>query len=103
MVPMLAPRSYTREDVVELQCHGGDVCVRRVLQICLEAGARLAQPGLLLYLAFISSSPLFCAVKVKAYCANDFLAVCRGIYLAGILEWPSGSCTSRKCATTCGR
>lgn len=43
---MLAPRSYTREDVVELQCHGGDVCVRRVLQLCLEAGARLAQPGL---------------------------------------------------------
>jgi hypothetical protein len=46
-VPMLAPRSYTREDVVELQCHGGDVCVRRALQLCLEAGARLAQPGLL--------------------------------------------------------
>lgn len=45
-VPMLAPRSYTREDVVELQCHGSEVCLRRVLKACLEAGARLAEPGL---------------------------------------------------------
>ncbi|KAL2339875.1 hypothetical protein Fmac_007815 [Flemingia macrophylla] len=44
-VPMLAPRSYTREDVVELQCHGSEVCLRRVLRSCLEAGATLAQPG----------------------------------------------------------
>lgn len=44
---MLAPRSYTREDVVELQCHGSEVCLRRVLRACLEAGATLAQPGLL--------------------------------------------------------
>jgi tRNA U34 5-carboxymethylaminomethyl modifying GTPase MnmE/TrmE len=44
---MLAPRSYTREDVVELQCHGNEVCLRRVLRTCLEAGATLAQPGLL--------------------------------------------------------
>lgn len=45
-MPMLAPRSYTREDVVELQCHGNEVCLRRVLRTCLEAGATLAQPGL---------------------------------------------------------
>lgn len=45
---MLAPRSYTREDVVELQCHGSDLCLRRVLRACLEAGARLADPGQLL-------------------------------------------------------
>jgi hypothetical protein len=45
---MLAPRSYTREDVVELQCHGNDLCLRRVLRACLEAGARLADPGQLL-------------------------------------------------------
>ncbi|KAK9111092.1 hypothetical protein Scep_018611 [Stephania cephalantha] len=44
-VPMLAPKSYTREDVVELQCHGNDVCLHRVLRACLEAGARLAEPG----------------------------------------------------------
>lgn len=44
-MPMLAPKSYTREDVVELQCHGSEVCLRRVLKACLEAGARLAEPG----------------------------------------------------------
>lgn len=42
---MLAPRSYTREDVIELQCHGSEVCLRRVLRTCVEAGARLAEPG----------------------------------------------------------
>ncbi|MEN9249646.1 MAG: tRNA uridine-5-carboxymethylaminomethyl(34) synthesis GTPase MnmE [Gloeomargarita sp. GMQP_bins_120] len=42
---MLAPRSYTREDVVEFHCHGGIVTVQRVLQLCLQQGARLARPG----------------------------------------------------------
>lgn len=42
---MLAPRSYTREDVVELQCHGSEVCLHRLLRACLEAGAKLAEPG----------------------------------------------------------
>lgn len=31
--------------MVELQCHGTDVCLNRVLRVCLEAGARLAEPG----------------------------------------------------------
>lgn len=53
-VPMLAPRSYTREDVVELQCHGNEVCLRRVLRICLEAGATLAQPGEFTLRAFLN-------------------------------------------------
>ena len=35
LLPMLKPRSYTREDVVELHCHGGSVCVQRVLSLCL--------------------------------------------------------------------
>ncbi|XP_045803356.1 tRNA modification GTPase MnmE [Trifolium pratense] len=53
-VPMLAPRSYTREDVVELQCHGNEVCLRRVLRTCLEAGATLAQPGEFTLRAFLN-------------------------------------------------
>ncbi|PIA41417.1 hypothetical protein AQUCO_02200079v1 [Aquilegia coerulea] len=53
-IPMLAPRSYTREDVVELQCHGNDVCLRRVLRACLEAGARLAEPGEFTLRAFLN-------------------------------------------------
>ncbi|KAF6175728.1 hypothetical protein GIB67_022730 [Kingdonia uniflora] len=53
-LPMLAPRSYTREDVVELQCHGSDVCLHRVLRACLEAGAKLAEPGEFTLRAFLN-------------------------------------------------
>ena len=37
---MQAPRSFTREDVVELHCHGGLICVQRVLELVLASGAR---------------------------------------------------------------
>ena len=42
---MLAPRTYTREDVVEINCHGGLVCVNKILDLVLKNGARLAEPG----------------------------------------------------------
>ena len=45
LLPMLAPRSFTAEDVIELQGHGGAVCPERVLSACVAAGARLARPG----------------------------------------------------------
>jgi len=51
---MLGPHSYTGEDVVELQCHGGAVAVRRVLEVALEAGARLAEPGEFTRRAFLN-------------------------------------------------
>lgn len=51
---MLAPRSYTREDVVEFHCHGGIIAVQQVLQLCIEAGARLAQPGEFTLRAFLN-------------------------------------------------
>lgn len=44
-VLMKGPASYTREDVAEIQCHGGEVNAQRVLRRVLEAGARLAEPG----------------------------------------------------------
>lgn len=40
-----SPKSFTGEDVVEFQCHGGMIVAQSVLRACLEAGARLAQPG----------------------------------------------------------
>ncbi|MBO4871989.1 MAG: tRNA uridine-5-carboxymethylaminomethyl(34) synthesis GTPase MnmE [Lachnospiraceae bacterium] len=40
-----APHSYTAEDTVELQCHGGPFVLGRVLETVLKAGARLAEPG----------------------------------------------------------
>jgi tRNA modification GTPase len=51
---MAAPRSFTREDVVEFHCHGGMMPVQQVLQLCLEAGARLAQPGEFTLRAFLN-------------------------------------------------
>jgi len=51
---MLAPRSYTREDVVEFHCHGGMMAVQQVLNLCLEQGARLAEPGEFTLRAFLN-------------------------------------------------
>jgi tRNA modification GTPase len=42
---MRAPHTYTTEDVVEINCHGGVTAVRRTLELCLQHGARLAEPG----------------------------------------------------------
>ncbi|MDR2752926.1 MAG: tRNA uridine-5-carboxymethylaminomethyl(34) synthesis GTPase MnmE [Oscillospiraceae bacterium] len=50
----LSPRSYTGEDVVELQCHGGLLVLRRVLDAVLAAGARLAEPGEFTHRAFLN-------------------------------------------------
>jgi tRNA modification GTPase len=54
LLVMLAPRSYTREDVVEFHCHGGIMAVQQVLQLCIEAGAKLAQPGEFTLRAFLN-------------------------------------------------
>ncbi len=54
LLMMQAPRSYTREDVVEFHCHGGIMAVQQVLQLCLENGARLAQPGEFTLRAFLN-------------------------------------------------
>jgi tRNA modification GTPase len=51
---MQAPRSYTREDVVEFHCHGGIMAVQQVLQLCLAEGAKLAQPGEFTLRAFLN-------------------------------------------------
>ncbi|PAX51371.1 tRNA uridine-5-carboxymethylaminomethyl(34) synthesis GTPase MnmE [Brunnivagina elsteri] len=51
---MKAPRSYTREDVVEFHCHGGIMAVQQVLQLCIENGASLAQPGEFTLRAFLN-------------------------------------------------
>ena len=49
-----APRSYTGEDVVEFSCHGGAHILRRVLESCLRAGARMADPGEFTRRAFLN-------------------------------------------------
>lgn len=51
---MKKPSTYTREDVVEINCHGGMIAVRRVLQLTLDNGARLAEPGEFTKRAFLN-------------------------------------------------
>jgi tRNA modification GTPase len=51
---MRAPYTYTREDVVEISCHGGIVPLRKVLELCLREGARLAEPGEFTLRAFLN-------------------------------------------------
>ena len=49
-----APRTFTREDVVEINCHGGRYITRRILALCLSEGARLADPGEFTRRAFLN-------------------------------------------------
>jgi len=51
---MAAPHTYTREDVVEINCHGGPLPLQRILQLALRHGARLAQPGEFTLRAFLN-------------------------------------------------
>jgi len=51
---MLGPRSYTGEDVVEINCHGGAIATRKCLETVLNAGARLAEPGEFTKRAFLN-------------------------------------------------
>lgn len=55
MVSVLrAPKTFTREDVVEINCHGGIVVVNQILQLLLRQGARLAEPGEFTKRAFLN-------------------------------------------------
>ena len=49
-----APKTFTREDIVEINCHGGIVAINRVLQLVLRMGARLAEPGEFTKRAFLN-------------------------------------------------
>lgn len=51
---MRGPKTFTREDVVEINCHGGIVSVNRVLQLVLRHGATLAEPGEFTKRAFLN-------------------------------------------------
>ena len=51
---MRGPKTFTREDVIEINCHGGLVSVNRVLQLVLRSGARLAEPGEFTKRAFLN-------------------------------------------------
>ncbi len=54
VVLMRAPHSYTMEDTVEINCHGGVLLLQKVLQLVIRSGARLAQPGEFTKRAFLN-------------------------------------------------
>ena len=53
-VYMLSPKTYTQEDLVEIHCHGGVISVRRILELVLSCGARLAERGEFTKRAFLN-------------------------------------------------
>ncbi|WP_169728922.1 tRNA uridine-5-carboxymethylaminomethyl(34) synthesis GTPase MnmE [Desulfatirhabdium butyrativorans] len=54
VVGMVSPHSYTREDVVEIHCHGGSGVMHHILGLVLQQGARLAEPGEFTKKAFLN-------------------------------------------------
>ncbi len=51
---MKAPSTYTREDVVEIDCHGGRIVINSILELLVKAGARIAEPGEFTKRAFLN-------------------------------------------------
>lgn len=51
---MKSPRSYTREDVVEINCHGGIIATNKVMDLCINSGARISEPGEFTKRAFLN-------------------------------------------------
>jgi tRNA modification GTPase len=54
VVLMRSPKTYTREDIVEIQCHGGHFILQKVLELVLKQGARMALPGEFTKRAFLN-------------------------------------------------
>ena len=51
---MRAPKTYTREDIIEINCHGGIAATEKTLSLCINNGARLAEPGEFTKRAFLN-------------------------------------------------
>jgi tRNA modification GTPase len=66
VLPMLAPRSYTGEDVVEIHCHGGQLVPRLALRALLRSGARAARAGEFTERAFLNGKIDLCQAEAVA-------------------------------------
>ncbi|CAI5532207.1 unnamed protein product [Closterium sp. Naga37s-1] len=83
VLPMLAPRSYTSEDVVEVHCHGGRVCAHSCLATAVHLGARLAGAGEFTLRAFLNGRvDLAQAEAVAALIRADTAAAARSALAA---------------------
>lgn len=85
------PHSYTGEDVVELSCHGGAQVLRRVLDSCLRAGARLADPGEFTRRAFLNGK----MDLAQAEAVGDLIAARSDAQRRLALESLRGECSKK--------
>jgi len=89
LLVMRSPKSYTREDMVEISCHGGPMVLAQVLEAAIAAGARMAEPGEFTRRAFLSGRiDLAQAEAVAALIASETEAAARAALrgLAGELS-----------------
>ena len=86
---MKGPKSYTAEDIVEINCHGGIIVTKKVLDICIKAGARIAEPGEFTKRAFLNGRIDLSqaeAVSDLINAKNDYAASTSVAQLKGILK-----------------
>lgn len=88
---MPAPRSFTAEDIAELQCHGGPYLVRRILALAAAAGARIAAPGEFSRRAFLNGRFDLTAAEAVA----DLINAKSEVALAKALNQLSGALAGR--------
>jgi len=89
VLPMLAPRSYTGEDTVEIHCHGGSQVPRLALRAILHAGARAARAGEFTERAFLNGRLDLCQAEAVADligAANETAAAVARSQLGGLLS-----------------
>jgi tRNA modification GTPase len=88
---MRAPRTFTREDVVEITCHGGLLPAKLVLDTILESGARLAEPGEFSRRAFLNGR----IDLAQAEAVADLIHSRTGLALAAANEQLAGKLSQR--------
>lgn len=89
LVVMRAPRSFTGEDTVEIQCHGGSLLCQKILEAVIEAGAAPADPGEFSMKAFLNGKLDLTqaeAIQAKIAARNDIALRCASQQLEGSLS-----------------
>ncbi|CAI5533448.1 unnamed protein product [Closterium sp. Naga37s-1] len=103
VLPMLAPRSYTSEDVVEVHCHGGRVCAHSCLATAVHLGARLAGAGEFTLRAFLNGRvDLAQAEAVAALIRADTAAAARSALAAVEVRPTEERCWGGRREEACG-
>ena len=81
------PKSYTREDIIEINCHGGAYITRKVLALCLASGARLALPGEFTRRAYLNGR----IDLAKAESINDMINATSEVQVKSAMKGIDGS------------